>query len=100
MVLRLHETDEARTDEKPIVETEEGGDTNPLSLLIFSSFDLLQNKRVSRLTVQFISCLNQWLQAIRFNPGNPNHHARRYQQAAIFSFVIPPHLPFVLPVCL
>jgi len=92
MVLRLYETNEARTDEKPIVETEEAGDSNSFSLLIFPSFDSFQIKRVSWLTLRIISWSwpNQWLVCKQWGltRGNPSHHARRYQPAAIFGFVI------------
>jgi hypothetical protein len=86
-----NKADEAVTVEKTIVEIEKLGNTTPFLLLIFSSFDSFQNKRISRLTLQIISCLNQWLACRQsaLTRRNPSQHARRYQQVAIFCFVIP-----------
>jgi hypothetical protein len=101
MVLRLHETDEARTDEKPIVETEEAGDTNPLSLLIFSPFDSFQNTRGCK-----TACANPFLTesmagmwAMQFNPAETQSSCPQMSTGSHFGFLSPP-LPFVIPGCL
>jgi hypothetical protein len=88
IVLRLHETDEARTDENPIVETEEAGNTTPLSLLNFSDIAEDHPGKVKG----FIQHLKKQCGVLAENPRMGR--ARPELQKTLRSFPLSPYLIF------